>query len=83
MASEDVVQDHPHRRIVRVGDTIRRPVQPWTETVHALLRHLEEVGFPCAPRVLGFDEAGREVLEYMEGESGPAGWAKVVDDRGG
>ncbi|MFD5107995.1 phosphotransferase [Streptomyces cinereoruber] len=82
MASEDVVQDHPHRRIVRVGDTIRRPVQPWTETVHALLRRLEEVDFPYAPRVLGFDEAGREVLEYMEGESGPAGWAEAVDDRG-
>jgi hypothetical protein len=82
VASEDVVQDHPHRQIVRIGDTIRRPVQPWTVTVHSLLRHLEAVGFPYAPRALGFDEQGREVLSYLEGESGPAGWAKVVNEQG-
>jgi hypothetical protein len=82
VASEDVVQDHPHRQIVRIGETIRRPVQPWTATVHSLLRHLEAVGFPYAPRALGFDEQGREVLSYLEGESGPAGWAKVVNEQG-
>jgi len=82
MAGEQVMQDHPHRRVVRIGDTIRRPLQPWTATVHCLLRHLEAVGFPHAPRVLGFDEEGREVLTYFEGESGQLGWAKVVNDRG-
>ncbi|MET9931757.1 MULTISPECIES: aminoglycoside phosphotransferase family protein [unclassified Streptomyces] len=40
------------------------------------------MGFPHSPRVRGFDEAGREVLSYVEGESGPAGWAEVVDERG-
>jgi aminoglycoside phosphotransferase (APT) family kinase protein len=35
--------------------------------VHAVLRHLEAVGFTGAPRVLGFDEQGREVLTYIEG----------------
>lgn len=82
MASEHVLQDQPHREVVRVGDTIRRPVQPWTSTVHALLRHLEAVGFPYAPRPLGFDEEGREVLTFIDGESGPEGWAKVVGDKG-
>ncbi|MEV0663711.1 aminoglycoside phosphotransferase family protein [Actinomadura luteofluorescens] len=82
MASEDVLQDGPHRQVVRVGDTVRRPVQPWTATVHALLEHLEAVGFPYAPRPLGIDEQGREILTFIEGESGPQGWAKVVDDRG-
>ncbi|MFF7211640.1 aminoglycoside phosphotransferase family protein [Streptomyces sp. NPDC008238] len=65
-----------------VGDTIRRPAQSWTPTVHALLRHLESVGFPYAPRPLGFDEQGREVLTFIHGESGPQGWAKVVEDQG-
>jgi aminoglycoside phosphotransferase (APT) family kinase protein len=54
--------------VVRVGDTVRRPTGPWTPAVHALLRHLEGAGFEGAPRVLGIDERGREVLEYVEGE---------------
>ncbi|MFI0446640.1 phosphotransferase [Actinomadura sp. 6N118] len=28
------------------------------------------------------DQQGREVLTYLDGESGPHGWAKVVDDTG-
>lgn len=55
--------------VVRVGDTVRRPVGEWTPAVHALLRHLEEVGFYGSPRVLGFDEKGREVLTYFDGVS--------------
>lgn len=53
--------------VVRVGDTVRRPVGPWTVAVHALLTHLHEVGFRAAPRPLGFDDQGREVLTYLPG----------------
>ncbi|MCP2340017.1 phosphotransferase [Actinomadura rupiterrae] len=53
---------------VRVGDTVRRTAQPWTPSVQALLRHLEAAGFDGAPRVLGFDDQGREVLTFMEGD---------------
>lgn len=52
---------------VRVGATVRRPTGEETPAVHALLRHLEAVGFDGAPRVLGIDERGREVLTYLEG----------------
>lgn len=76
------MQDGAHRRVVRIGDTVRRPAQPWTPTVHALLRHLESVGFAHAPRALGIDDEGREVLSHIEGDSGPAGWVKVVDGQG-
>jgi Phosphotransferase enzyme family len=69
-------------RVERIGDTVHRPVGPWTAAVHGLLRHLEVVGYDRAPRVLGFDEQGREVLTWIGGESGPDGWAKVVDERG-
>jgi len=31
--------------VVRVGDTVRRPVGPRTPAVHALLRHFERVGW--------------------------------------
>lgn len=55
--------------VVRVGDTVRRPVRPHSGAVHGLLRHLERAGFDGAPRVLGIDERGREVLSYMPGEA--------------
>ena len=55
--------------VVRVGDTVRRSQGPWSAAVHALLRHLEAVGFDGAPRFLGIDERGREVLSFVEGET--------------
>ena len=54
--------------VVRVGDTVRRPVGPHSPLVHALLTHLESIGFEGAPRFLGIDHAGREVLSYVDGE---------------
>ncbi|MFJ2581781.1 phosphotransferase enzyme family protein [Kitasatospora aureofaciens] len=54
--------------VVRVGDTVRRPAGPWTPAVHALLAHLHEVGFRAAPRPLGIDDQGREVLTFMPGQ---------------
>ncbi|TWE07420.1 phosphotransferase [Rudaeicoccus suwonensis] len=54
--------------VVRVGQTVRRPVGKWTPAVHALLRHLENRQFQGAPRVLGIDDKGREVLTYIEGD---------------
>ena len=53
--------------VVRVGDTVRRPQRPTSPAVHALLRHLEAVGFEGAPRFLGVDAQGREVLSYVPG----------------
>ena len=52
-----------------VGRTVRRPVGRWTPAVHALLGHLESVRFEGAPRVLGFDEQGREVLTFLPSEA--------------
>lgn len=54
--------------VVRVGNTVRRASRPSTPTVHALLKHLEAVGFEESPRVVGFDEQGREVLTFIDGE---------------
>lgn len=54
--------------VVRVGDTVRRPLRAHSPAVHGVLRHLEAVGFDGAPRVLGVDERGREVLSWVPGE---------------
>jgi phosphotransferase family enzyme len=53
---------------VRVGDTVRRNPGSWTPAVHALLNHLQAVGFDGAPRVAGFDDQGREILTYLPGD---------------
>jgi len=50
-----------------VEGTVRRPTGPWTPAVHALLRHLSAHGFRAAPRVLGVDEQGREMLTFLPG----------------
>lgn len=54
--------------VVRVGETVHRPLAANSELAHRLLSHLEKVGFSHAPRYLGTDEKGREVLSYLEGE---------------
>jgi hypothetical protein len=54
---------------VLIDDVIHKPASPWTPTVHALLRYLEEAGFAGAPRALGFDSSGREMLSYLAGET--------------
>ena len=53
--------------IVRVGDTVRRPLHANSDFVHALLQHFEAFGFDGAPRFLGIDDDGREVLTYIDG----------------
>jgi hypothetical protein len=53
--------------IVRIGNTVRRRAGRWTPAVHALLDHLHAVGFHGAPRPLGIDDQGREVLSYIPG----------------
>lgn len=56
--------------VVRVGDTVRRSGGPWTAAAHDLLSHLEAAGFDGSPRAQGFDDQGREVLEFVPGEVG-------------
>jgi hypothetical protein len=51
------------------GDVIYKRASPWTPSVHAVLRHLQDAGFQGAPRALGFDERGREMLSYLPGET--------------
>jgi hypothetical protein len=53
---------------VRIGGVVHKRAAPWTPTVHALLRHLEDAGIDGVPRALGFDEQGRQMLTYLPGE---------------
>lgn len=62
----------------RQGDVVVKEVGPWTPSVHAVLRYLESVGCPYAPRVVGsgFDALGRQTLTYIEGKfTQPGPWS--------
>ncbi|MGX7672204.1 phosphotransferase [Plantactinospora sp. DSM 117369] len=54
---------------VLIDDVVHKPASTWTSTVHALLRYLEDAGFDGAPRALGFDDQGREMLSYLRGDT--------------
>jgi hypothetical protein len=63
-----------HRR----GQVVVRDTGPWTPAVHTLLRHLQNVGFEAAPRLVGagIDPDGRETLTYVDGEfTQPGPWS--------
>ncbi len=64
-------------RVWRVGNTVRRPSGDWTATIHALLAHLESKGFP-APRPMGLDEKGREILSWIPGHASVHPWPAIL-----
>ena len=57
-------------KVTRVGDTVRRPRRPWSETTQQLLAHLSANGFRGVPEPQGFDTDRREVLTFIEGQVG-------------
>ncbi len=54
--------------VVRRGDTVVRGAGPWTDSVHALLRHLRAGGIRWVPEPLGRLPDGREVLSFLPGD---------------
>jgi hypothetical protein len=67
--------------IVRIGNTVRRPLKENAAFVHQLLTFLETQGFQPAPRFLGMDEQGREILTYIEGKTLPGTGYKLSDEQ--
>lgn len=69
-------------KVVRVGNTVRRPLKPSTPAIDRFLRYIREQGFEGAPEPLGRDSTGRSVYSFVEGEvdqdTNPA-WARDDD----
>ncbi|MGZ9584290.1 phosphotransferase [Paenibacillus marinisediminis] len=68
MSHEEVLKGGNVNHIVRIGNTVRRPTGDWSPSVHELLKHLEKQGFEGAPRFLGIDDSGREILTFVTGD---------------
>jgi Ser/Thr protein kinase RdoA (MazF antagonist) len=56
-------------RVVRAGDTVRKPPHRNSELMRHVLLHLERASFDAAPRWLAVDEQGRDVLSWIDGET--------------
>lgn len=55
--------------VVRIGDTVHRSREPGSVFAARLLRYLESAGYAYAPRYLGLDERGRDILTYIPGRT--------------
>ncbi|MEV6847383.1 phosphotransferase [Actinoplanes sp. NPDC051411] len=66
--------------VVRIDETVRRPSSPASAFTASLLSHLGRGGFEGAPRYLGTDELGRDVLSFVPGEV-PAKWRSFTDEQ--
>jgi hypothetical protein len=77
---EPLVGDGVTAGIVRIGDTVRRPLRPFSLTVQAYLAHLRDAGFAAAPLPFGVDEQGREVLSFVPGDV--ARWLPAAETAG-
>jgi aminoglycoside phosphotransferase (APT) family kinase protein len=69
------------QRVSVQDDRVVRPAYPWAPTVHALMRHLTANGFDAVQEPISIAD-GQETLSFISGESGPAGWAKIVPEDG-
>ena len=63
--------------VVRQGGVVRRGAGSWSPAVHALLGHLERIGFDGAPRPVALEGAS-EVLTFIEGTCPSVPWEPWV-----
>jgi hypothetical protein len=66
--------------VVRVGDTVRRPLKAGSDRIHQLLLHFEACGFDGVPRFLGIDSRGREILSFIDGFAPPHNGFKLSEE---
>lgn len=64
--------------VIKKGNQVHRTMSPNASFVHELLKHLEKNNFPFAPKFIGVDKKGREILSYIKGDISSDG---ILDNR--
>ncbi len=67
MTEEPLIGGNNALEVVRVGDTVRRARDAGAAFAARVPAHLESAGYPHAPRHLGIDEQGRDILSFVPG----------------
>jgi len=60
---------HNALEVVRAGGTVRRARDAGSGFAARVLAYLESAGYPYAPRFLGVDDCGRDILSYIPGRT--------------
>lgn len=69
MTEEPLTGGNNADEVVRIGATVHRTRGSGGAFTARVLRHLENVGYAHAPRYLGLDEQGRDVLSFIPGRT--------------
>lgn len=69
MGEEPLAGGRNTSEVVRAGSTVRRSRDAGSAAAARLLRYLESAGYPYAPRYLGTDDQGRDILTYIPGRT--------------
>ncbi|HAS41585.1 MAG TPA: hypothetical protein DCS93_13980 [Microscillaceae bacterium] len=64
--------------VVRLGNTVRRPMHNWTPTVTHFLEYLGQKGICEVPTPLGVDEQNREIQTFIPGEVALRPWPALL-----
>jgi Ser/Thr protein kinase RdoA (MazF antagonist) len=85
VAGEPLTGGRNTASVVRVGETVRRSRSAGSQFAARLLAYLNSIGYPYAPRYLGTDAEGRDVLAYVPGATTdhPDQWAAGAYAAGG
>ena len=66
--TEPLVGGNMSRAVTRVGDTVRKPHLPQSDTVQRLVAHARAHGVTWAAEPLGVDDAGNDVWRFIPGD---------------
>lgn len=69
MKEEVLKGGQSNESVVKIENTVRRVTSENSEFVHKLLKLLEYKNYPYAPRLLGIDDKGREILTFVDGKT--------------
>jgi Ser/Thr protein kinase RdoA (MazF antagonist) len=64
---EELLHGGNVNEVVRIGNAVHRSANRST-FIHELLLHLDKQGFEGAPKFIGIDDMGREILSFIPGE---------------
>ena len=76
--NEEVLVGGSINKVTKKGNIVFRDGGPWIPAVHKVLNHLNTNGFSYAPKPLGVDETGREMISFMPGESMMRPWRQPM-----